>query len=131
MGGKLKYLFCRILTFPRVWWKISVFVLTVSFAAGWGLFTEAEFLELIRMSAWLAGLLTLGFGSAVMVSVFFVFATERAYGYCHTEATRREHEDRQRWYNEQFEKCLGECIVKAGGGTPVWKPDAVKAGEKS
>lgn len=127
----MKYQVCRILTFPRTWWKTSFFVLTGAFTVGWGLFVEADFFELIRMSAWLAALCTLGAWTAVMASVFFVGATRHAYDYYHKESSQREHDDLQRWHDEQFEKGLGECIVKAGGGRPVWEPDAVKVGEKS
>lgn len=127
----MKYLACRVLAFPRTWWKTLFFALTGAFTAGWGLFTEADFFELIQMSAWLAVLCTLGAGTATMVLVLFARATRRANDYYRKESSRREHEDLQRWHGEQFEKCLGECIVKAGGGTPVWELDAIRVGEKS
>ena len=41
-----------------------------------------------------------------------------------------EHAEQQRWHDEQFERCLGECIVEAGGGPPVWELVTSQAGGK-
>lgn len=127
----MKYLICRVLAFPRTWGKTIFSILVVAFTIGWGLFTGADFFELIRMSIWLAVLCTLGVGTTVMAFVPFAWATQRAYDYCRKESSRREHEDLRQWHDEQYERCLGECIVESGGGTPVWKSDAVETGEKS
>ena len=137
VGGSMKHWLCRVLVFPRIWWKISVSALAVAFTVGWGLVLEVNFFELAGVSFHLFALCIVGAGTAVLFSVFFAIATQRAEAYCRGKTVRQEyakqkveHAERQRWHDEQFERCLGECIVEAGGGTPVWEPAASRVGGK-
>lgn len=126
----MKHWACRVLIFPRVWWKTSVFALTVAFTVGWGLILGVGFFELARSALHLFALCVVGGGTAVLFSVFFAIATQSAEAHCREKNVRLEYAELQRQGDRQFERCLGECIIEAGGGTPVWEPATSQVGGK-